>query len=239
MKAGLVGAPQSGKTTLFNALTALHRVSDAHTHLGALKVPDPRLEALAAQFLVRKAKHAEIIFVDLPGTRAGELGADAQKALTDADALCLVVRGFATLAGSPAEPLRELRDFDGDLVHADLAVIERRLDRLRKAHGGRLGSEHLELERLKKHLDAGQPLRTLPLSDAERQALAHLELLSLKPLLVVVNVGEAEAGEPIPADLEAEQRLRGAEALALSAEIEAEITDSSHRRAVNKTVEQQ
>jgi ribosome-binding ATPase YchF (GTP1/OBG family) len=225
MKAGLVGAPQSGKTTLFNALTALHRVSDAHVHLGAIKVPDPRVEALAAQLLVRQVKHAEFVFVDLPGWRAGDPGSEALKTIADADALCLVLRGFASLDGSPADPLRELRDFDGQLVLADLSVVDRRLDRLRKAHGGRTGSEFLELETLKKHLDAGRPLRTLSLSEAERKALAHVELLSLKPMLIVVNVGEAEAGKPVPAEIAAAQGAHGAEAIALSAAIEAEIAD--------------
>src|SRR5215813_7765567 len=109
MKAGLVGVAQSGKTTLFNALTALHRAG-AQAHLGALKVPDPRLEALAARYLVRKVMHAEIIFVDPPaaGARAVGLGGEALKALADVDALCLVLRGFTGADGSRPDPARQL-----------------------------------------------------------------------------------------------------------------------------------
>ncbi len=224
MKAGLVGLPQSGKTTLFNALTALHRAG-AHAHLGAIKVPDARLDALAALYLVRKVVHAEIVFVDLPGARVSALGSDALKALADVDALCLVLRGFVGPDGAAPEPLRQLRELDAELVRADLGVIERRLDRLRKTHGGRTGGEFHELETMKQHLGADRPLRTLAMSEAERLALAPFGLLSLKPMLVVVNVGEADAGKPVPADLEAEQRARGVETIALCATLEAEIAE--------------
>jgi hypothetical protein len=224
MKAGLVGLPQSGKTTLFNALTALHRAG-AHAHLGAIKVPDPRVDALAAIFLVRKVIHAEIVFVDLPGAHVAGFGPDALKALADVDALCLVVRGFVGPDGAPAEPLRQLREFDHELVVADQVIVERRLDRLRKIHGGRTGGEYHELETIQQHLGADRPLRTLAISEAERQALAPFGLLSLKPMLVVVNVAEADAGKPLAADLEAEQRARGVEAIALCATLEAEIVE--------------
>lgn len=223
MKAGMVGLPQSGTTTLFNALTVLHRAG-AHVHLGAIKVSDARVEALAALFLVRKVTHAEIVFVDLPGARVSH-GSEAARTLADVDALCLVLRAFAGPDGTASAPLRDLRDFDGDLVRADLAVVDARLDRLRKSHGGRTGGEYHELETIRLHLGADRPLRTLSLSEAERHALAPFGLLSGKPMLVVVNVGEADAGKPVPADVEAEARARGAEAIALCATLEAEIAE--------------
>jgi ribosome-binding ATPase len=228
MKAGLIGMPQAGKTTLFNALTALHRAG-AHAHLGALKVPDPRLEALAARYLVRKVMHAEIIFVDPPGSPAGArvagLGSEALKSLADMDALCLVLRGFAGADGSPSDPLRQLRDLDGELIAADRAVVDRRLDQLRKTHGGRSAGEFHELETIRQHLGADRPLRTLSMSEAERHALAPFQLLSQKPMLIVVNVDEAHAGEPVAAEIAAEQHAHGAEAIALCATLEAEIAE--------------
>ncbi len=224
MKAGLVGLPQSGMTTLFNALTALHRAGP-HAHLGAIKVPDARVEALAAHYRVRKVTHAEIVFVDLPGARVAGLAGEALTMLADVDALCVVLRAFVGHDGSPPQPLRQLRDIDADLVHRDLAVVDSRLDRLRKAHGGRSGGEFHELEAMKQHLRADRPLRTLSISEAERRALAPFGLLSLKPMLVVVNVGEADAGKPVPADIEAEQRAHGGEAIALCATLEAEIAE--------------
>jgi ribosome-binding ATPase len=223
MKAGLVGLPQSGKTTFFNALTALHR-ADAHMHLGAIKVPDPRVEKLAEIFQVRKAMHAEIVFVDVPGA-AGGLSADAAKAVADVDALCLVLRGFTAADGAAATPIEDLRAFDRELVVADQAVVDRRLDRLRKAHGGRTGGEFHELSTIHDQLAAGRPLRTHAWTEAERDVLAPLGLLSLKPLLGVLNVAEDDAGRPVPAGVEAELRAHGGEALALCAPFEAEVAE--------------
>lgn len=225
MKAGLVGLPGSGKTTLFNALTALHRVGDKQVHLGAIKVPDPRVETLAEIFLVRKVMHAEIILYDLPGARIADLGGDALKTLAEVDALCLVLRGFTGLDGVAADPLRELADSDHDLARADLGIVDRRLEKLRRAHGGRTGAEYHELERLRPHLEAGNPLRTLTMTEAERVALAPFGLLSLKPMLAVVNVAEDDAAKPLPPRLEAELRTHGAEAVAICAVLEGEIAE--------------
>ena len=225
MKAGLVGFPHSGKTTLFNALTALHRAGDAHVHLGALKVPDPRVDALAALYRPRKVTYAEVVFVDVPGARDRGFDTEALRQLPDVEALCVVLRGFTGLDGAAPDSLRELRDFDAELVLADLSVVERRLDRLRKEHAGRTGSEFHELENLQEHLEGGKPLRTLSWSDAEQRELAHFGFLSRRPMLAVLNVAEADAARPLPAEVEAELRACGAEGLVLCAELEAEIAD--------------
>src|SRR2546429_8261888 len=162
MKAGLVGFPLTGKTTLFNAITTLHKAGDAHVHLGAIKVPDRRVDELAAIYRPRKVTYAEVRFVDLPGPRGKGMDAESLRALSDVDALCLVARGFARVDGAAAEPLRELRDFDAELVLSDLGVVERRLDRLRKEHGGKTRREvrlptHLTVPARGGH--APQPLR--------------------------------------------------------------------------------
>jgi GTP-binding protein YchF len=225
MKAGLVGFPLAGKTTLFNAITALHKGGDAHVHLGAIKVPDRRVDRLAALYKPRKVTYAEMRFVDLPGPRGKAMDAESLRALADVDALCLVLRGFAGVDGTAADPLRDLRDFDAELVLSDLGVVERRLDRLRKEHAGKTGSEWHELANLVGHLESGKPLRTLRWSEAEQREMAHFGFLSRRPMLVVLNVAEADAAQPLPAALEAEVRARGAEALVLSAEVEAEIAE--------------
>jgi GTP-binding protein YchF len=227
MKAGLVGYAQSGKTTLFNALTGLHKggaVARGQVNLGAIKVPDPRVDALAAIFKPRKTTYAELRFVDVPGPagKGSGLDADALRALAEVDAFCLVVRGFPRADGTPPDPARELADFDAELVLHDLAIVERRLDRLRKEGNKGTGEFH-ELERVHPHLDAGRPLRTMRFSDAEEKGLAHLGFLSRQPLLVVVNVPEEAAAAPAPSALEAAARERGAELLPLSAAVEAEI----------------
>ena len=227
MKAGLVGFAQSGKTTLFNALTGLHRAGGAgrrEVNLGAIKVPDPRIDRLSGMFRPKKTTFAEMRFVDVPGP-AGKgtgLDADSLRALAEVDAFCLVVRGFPGLDGTPADPARELADFDAELVLHDLAIVEKRLDRLRKEHGKGSGEFH-ELERLHAQLDQGLPLRLMAWSDAEEKELAHFAFLSRRPMLVALNVAESEAAAPPPAAVEEAARGRGAECISLCASVEAEI----------------
>ena len=224
MKAGLVGYAQSGKTTLFNALTGLHAGARAQVNLGAIKVPDPRIDALSAIFKPKKTTYAEMRFVDVPGPKSKGTGLDAEalKALAEVDAFCLVVRGFAAPDGTPADPPRELTDFDAELVLHDLGIVEKRLERLRREHG-KGTNVYLELERLHVHLDQGLPLRTMTWSDAEAKELAHYDFLSRRPLLAVVNVTEEDATAPAPAAFAAAAKARSADVLALCASVEAEI----------------
>jgi GTP-binding protein YchF len=227
MKAALVGYSLVGKTTLFNALTGQQRGSGAghgHANLGAIKVPDPRVDALAAIFHPRKKTYAEMSFVDLPGPRGKGSGLDAEsiKALGDAEAFCLVLRAFPGGDGSPPDPLRQLRDFDAELVLADLALVEKRLDRLRQEH--RKGdAEGHELSRLAEHLEPGRPLRTMRWSDPEEKEMAHFHFLSRQPMLVALNVPEEEVAAPPAAELLGAAKERGAEVIAFCAAVEAEI----------------
>ncbi len=229
MKAGLVGYSQSGKTTLFNALTGLHKGGGggrAQVNLGAIKVPDARIDALSAIFKPKKTTYAEMHFVDVPGPAGKGTGLDAEalKALAGVDAFCLVVRGFPAVDGAPADPERELRDFDAELVLHDLALVEKRLDRLRKEGHKGTGEFH-ELERLHAELDEGKPLRGMGWSDAEEKELVHFAFLSRRPLLVVVNVGEDAAAALAPAAVERAARERETEVLSLCAAVEAEIAE--------------
>jgi len=230
MKAGLVGFAQSGKTTLFNALTGLRKAGGAvargQVNLGSIKVPDPRIDALSAIFKPKKTTYAEVRFVDVPGGagKGSGLDADALRALAEVDAFCLVARGFPGVDGSAADPAQEVRDFDAELVLNDLGIVEKRLERLRKEQQKGSGEYH-ELERLHGQLDQGLPLRTMTWSDAEAKELAHFSFLSRQPLLVVVNVGEEVAAAPPPPEVEAAARERGARVLALCALVEAEIAE--------------
>jgi GTP-binding protein YchF len=224
MKAGLVGYAQSGKTTLFSALTGLQAGARAQVNLGAIKVPDPRIDALSALYKPKKTTFAEMRFVDVPGPRSKGSGLDAEalRALAEVDAFCLVVRGFPAPDGTPADPARELSDFDAELVLHDLGVVEKRLDRMRKEHG-KGTNEYQELERLHAQLDPGNPLRSMGWSDAEAKELAHYDFLSRRPLLVVVNVPEDQAAAPVSDAVAEAARARHAEAISLCASVEAEI----------------
>ncbi len=228
MKAGLVGYARSGKTTLFNALTGLHKggAGKPQVNLGAIKVPDPRVDTLSAIFKPRKTTYAEVRFVDVPGPAGKGSGLDAEslRALSEVEAFCLVVRGFPAADGAPADPQRELRDFDAELTLFDLGIVEKRLERIRREHG-QGSAEHHELERLHPQLEQGQPLRIMRWSEAEEKELGHFDFLSRRPLLVVVNVAESAAAEPAPPGVVAAARERGAEVLPLCAAVEAEIAD--------------
>ncbi len=221
MRAGLAGFARSGKTTLFNALTGLKRGPDAKVHLGAIKVPDARLDRLSAMFKPKKTTHAEVLLADLPGPRSkgASLEPEALQALREVEALCLVLGAFEP----DADPARDLRDYDAELILSDLQVAEKRLQRLRQERSS--GGEMQELQRVAGHLESGAPLRTMSMSEAEEHALAHFGFLSRKPLLIVVNVQEAEAAKPVPAALQQAAAALGAEAIALSAEVEAEIAE--------------
>ena len=238
MKVGIVGFPGVGKTTVFNALTGLHAsVGGYHepgkANLGAIKVPDARVDRLSEIFRPQKTTYAEIVFVDVPGgSAATALEQSTLVQMRDVDALVQVIRGFPdALTGAPADPLRELGDFRSELILADLAVVEKRLARIRKEHGK--GQEMDLLARCLAALEAETALRRVDLSAAEERMLAGFGLLSRLPLLVVLNVAEAQAAAPLPAALQAQAEGDGVPALALCAQIEMEMAalDADDRAA--------
>src|SRR5438552_6835906 len=171
MKVGLTGFAGAGKTTVFTALTGLEArpAGGAAVTLGVIKVPDPRVDKLAEVYAPRKQTYAEVMFVDFPPARTTErravLDAPTVAQLRDADALVEVVRAFPDVTGVPATPAEDVGAFGAELVLADLAVAEKRLERLRKEKGNE--RERALLERLAPELEAGKALRTLPLGVAD------------------------------------------------------------------------
>ena len=230
MKIGLVGFPGSGKTTVFNALTGLaaetgYGATRGKTNLGVVKVPDARVDALAKIYQPKKSVYAEITFCDVaqaatPGQGKG-LDEQVLRAMREVDALCQVVRGFANAAGEAPQPLAEARDFEIEMNLSDLILIENRLDRLKKEKAK--PAEKELLERLKAQLDAGQPLRGLDLGATELGAIAGYRFLTLKPLLLILDVAEADAAKPAPADLADYAHASGLGLVVLAGAVEMDI----------------
>jgi ribosome-binding ATPase len=227
MKAGLVGYAQTGKTTLFNALTGQNVQTGgggkSKSNLGVIKVPDERLTRLTSIYRPRRTVPAEILFVDVPGPRAKGSGIDGVtiQALQEMDALAVVLRGFPSLDGTAAQPVRELADFDAELILNDLGVVERRLERLAKERGS--DRQRGVLAQCLEHLNAERSLRSLELSAEDEREISSFAFLSRKPRLAVLNTTEAEVAQPIAAELAAACRERHIELVSVCASLEAEI----------------
>jgi GTP-binding protein YchF len=247
MQIAIVGLAGSGKTTVFNTLTRGHAETGGYggvtLNVGVVKVPDPRLDALAAIFKPKKIVHADVTYVDLPapppsteghiGTE--ELPADHLARLRDSDALLQVVRAFddpANPAPDGVDPLRDIERLDLEFTLADLAMAERRLERLKTS--GRHGTpaereaaerEEIVVSRIHEGLQAGRPIRDLGLDADEEKAIRGFRFLTQKPVLVLLNVGEKDlAGAPTLVEgIRAGYQHRHAMVEALSARIEMEL----------------
>ena len=248
MQIAIVGLAGSGKTTVFNTLTRGHADTGGfgglELHIGVVKVPDERLDRLAAIFKPKKLVQADVTYVDLPAPPAsseGKVGAEELPAehlarLRESDALLHVVRAFEDPnhphPDGSVDPGRDLERLDFEFVIADLALVDRRLDRLKASgrHGTPAERESNEREeavlvRLKEALEGGRPIRDVELDEDEEKAIRGFRFLSQKPVLVLLNVGESElatAGEQI-ARISAGYDHRQAIVDALSARIEMEL----------------
>jgi GTP-binding protein YchF len=213
MQIAIVGLAGSGKTTVFNTLTRGHAETGGfgglELHVGVVKVPDERLDRLAEIFKPKKIVHADVTYVDLPAPPASsegrvgteELPAEHLARLRESDALLHVVRSFENEAHPHPEgsidPSRDLERLDFEFVIADLALVDRRLERLKTS--GRHGTpaeresnerEEIVLGRLKEALEAGRPIRDVELEDDEEKAIRGFRFLTQKPVLVLLNIGE-------------------------------------------------
>lgn len=224
MKIGIVGFPGSGKTTLFNALTG----QDAPTgpggnkiNLGAIKVPDPRVDRLAELFNPRKTTYVEIAFADVPGGR-GAAGLDPQTMgrIREMDALVQVVRGFDD-GGGEVDPAGEIRSFEAELLLGDMQIAEKRIERLQKDRSDPRQLKLLEL--CLEKMEQETPLRKVELSNEEWACLSGFAFLSRKPLLIALNTGEENAAAPLPEGVAVVAKERELEVMSLSGPIEAEI----------------
>lgn len=248
MQIAIVGLAGSGKTTVFNTLTRGHAETGGYggleLHVGVVKVPDARLDRLAEIFRPKKIVHADVTYVDLPAPppsadgRVGteELPAEHLARLRESDALLHVVRAWDDAAhphpDGSVDSRRDLDQLDLEFTIADLALVDRRLERLRTS--GRHGTpaereanerEEAILARLKEALEAGTPIRDVGLGEDEEKAIRGFRFLTQKPVLVLLNVGELDLprAPELAAGLAAGYDHRHALVDAMSAKIEMEL----------------
>jgi GTP-binding protein YchF len=230
VKVGIVGFHGAGKTTIYNALTGLKAqvggYADAsRPNLGVIKVPDDRVLALAEIHKPKKTTFAEITFVDLPGRGEERAALDPATLvqMRDVDALAQVVGAFDDPTGTTAAALAQLENFAAELLLADLGIVEKRLERVKKEKGKE--REQRLLERCHQHLVGEQPLRTCAFTPEEVSALAGFNLLSGMPFLILLNVGESAIGRDVPAEVAAWASGRGLEVVPVPGRTEMELAE--------------
>jgi GTP-binding protein YchF len=247
---GIVGLGKSGKTTIFNTLTKGKAAADSHAaHIGIAKVPEPRLDNLAAMLHPNKVVPTEVKYIDIGASVVGSFkdkGISGQLLgqLSNVDALICVVRAF-TDEGIPhpeggLDVPRDIATMNLELAFSDLAIIERRLERIEISLKGAKQSERQGLLReqemlgkLKADLEEDRPIRELKLTTDEAKTIANYQFLTAKPLLIVVNIGEEQLSQA--ASLEAELASHQARAkcclIALCGKLEWELTQLDNSAA--------
>jgi len=250
MKTGIIGLPQVGKTALFRILTKANLSEQAYSnpreaHVGVAKVPDERLDKLAALYNPKKLTHASVEYVDV-----GAIGQDALKEtayighLRNVDALIHVVRAFddpAVPHVGAIDPLRDIKNVEFDLMVSDLGQIEKRLERLekdlKKMRSPELERENELMIKAKAHLETEKPLREMEMTPEDKKRLRGFMFLSEKPILYVLNIGEStELGKDLEAavpkyKLTEVAALPNAGASAICGKVEAELSEMSDEDA--------
>ncbi len=239
MKLGIIGLPQSGKTTIFNALTRGNAPTNAsagriEVHQAVVDVPDPRVDLLSKMFNPKKTVYTKVTYADIAGLETGSaksgISGQLLNHLNQMEALILVVRAFENdSVMHPSGSINPLRDVDTmltELLLNDLIAVERKLERLidERKKGGTdkvVNARQTELfEKLNKTLSDNLPLRTMEFTNDEQKELSSFGLLTRKPILTVFNLGE---GQPAP-----EAKLDHS-SVALMGKLEMEIAQLSRR----------
>jgi len=211
---GIIGLTQSGKTTIFNALTGgkadtvSHAPEGLRPHIGVAKIPEPRLQSLAEMLQPKKVVPVEVSYIDIGAsvkslTTDKGVGGELLNQLSQVDALINVVRTFADDSIPHSEGSldvkRDMAAMDLELAFSDLAIIERRLERINNSLKGAKPPERQAflkeqetLLKFKGELEKDVPVRELSLTPGEVKTIANYQFLTAKPMLIVVNIGEEQ-----------------------------------------------
>ena len=212
MKLGIIGLPQSGKTTIYNALTRGNTPTTAsagriEVHTAVVDVPDPRVTLLSGMFKPKKTIYTKVTYADIAGLESGSaksgISGQLLNQLNQMEGLILVVRGFnddnVMHPSGSVDPLRDVNSMLTELLLNDLIAVERKLEKLieERKKGGTdktINARQTELfEKLNKTLSEDKPLRLIEFTNEEQKELSSFGLLTRKPILTVFNMGEGQS----------------------------------------------
>jgi hypothetical protein len=241
MKLGIIGLPQSGKTTIYNALTRGNTPTTAsagriEVHTAVVDVPDPRVTKLSGMFKPRKTIYTKVTYADIAGLESGSaksgISGQLLNQLNQMEGLILVVRGFnddnVMHPNGSIDPLRDVNSMSSELLLNDLVAVERKLEKLieERKKGGTdktINARQTELfEKMHKTLSDDKPLRSMEFTHDEQKELSSFGLLTRKPILTVFNMGEGQSAPDADA-----QKALDHPSVALMGKLEMEIAQLS------------